>query len=114
MIRQRDFLVRHRHRLALLAVLGVIALAVTVEHAGVGYAGMTDMDEGAGDAVAMCLAVVATSVAALAAAGAARAVGSNRALFAFVAVATAHMAPRRTITAVPARAGPQELQVFRR
>ena len=112
MIRQRDFLVRHRHRLALLAVLGVIALAVTVEHAGVGYAGMTDMDEGAGDAVAMCLAVVATSVAALAAAGAAGAVGSNSAPFAFVA--TAHMAPRRTITAVPARAGPQELQVFRR
>jgi hypothetical protein len=75
MIRQRQFLTRHRHRIALLAVFGVLSFAVAAEHSGLGHT--EDAAEHIGTAVvSMCLAVltVASTVAAFVAARLRRAV----------------------------------------
>lgn len=112
MIRQRDFLERNRHRIALLAVLGAISFAVVAEHSGLGHGG--PMDDGMGEVVSMCLAIV----------DAVAAVGLGVALVALArrfALALRELGPRpATFLLAPApllpsvRAGPPLLQVFRR
>lgn len=113
MIRQRDFLTRNRHRIALLAVLSGIVFAVGFEHAGIGYGGMADMDadHGAGGVVVVCLAVVGLGGLALSAAGFSRA-GRVRAVLALPSILSPAFG--RAPVSFPARAGPAELQVFRR
>jgi hypothetical protein len=111
-IRQRDFLTRNRHRIALLAVLGAISVAVVAEHSGLGHG--APMDDGMADVVSMCLAIaagtalLAASVASLAVtrrfAVAPRELGSRSVVLPF----TPAPMPQ------PARAGPPLLQVFRR
>ena len=57
MIRQRQFLIRHRHRIALLAVFGALSFAVAAEHSGLGHT--EDAGEHMGTVVvSMCLAVL--------------------------------------------------------
>jgi hypothetical protein len=112
-IRQRDFLARNRHRIALLAVLGTISLAVVAEHSGLGHGEL--MDDGMGDVVSMCLAIVDAGVALL---------FGGVALFALprrFAVAPRELGSRSVVlpvapVALPprVRAGPPLLQVFRR
>jgi hypothetical protein len=111
-IRQRDFLARNRHRIVLLVVLGAISFAVVAEHSGLGHG--ASMDDGMGEVVSMCLAIVA---------GTALLVGGI-ALFALArrfAVAPRELGSRSVVlplapAPVPqaARAGPPLLQVFRR
>lgn len=111
-IRQRDFLIANRRRLALLVTLGVLALAVAAEHAGLGHGDMTHPDMG--QAISICLAVVeagAVLIGALALVAIRPRVTRTRAhLFAHPATtlpATSAALPR-------ARASPPVLQVFRR
>lgn len=112
MIRQRDFLTRNRHRIALLAVLGAISFAVVAEHGGLGHG--APMDDGMGGVVSMCLAIVTGTAL----------VAGGVALFALArrfAVAPSELGSRSVVLALPAapapqpaRAGPALLQVFRR
>jgi hypothetical protein len=107
MIGIRSFLHRHRHRIALAAVLSALCVALAVEHSGLGQEHM-------GEAISMCLAVVEGGALALAAGlglrktrlprppRRTRAVGIHR-----VAYAPLSAAP------LP-RAGPSLLQVFLR
>lgn len=66
MIRQREFLARHRRRFALLAVFGVLAFAVVTEHSGLAGDEFAADDSGAAG-VSMCLAVLTAGGAAIAA-----------------------------------------------
>lgn len=112
MIRQRNFLKHNRHRIALLTVLGAISFAVVAEHSGIGHG--APMDDGMGEVVSMCLAIVA-GTAVLAGCGL---------LFASVrrfVIAPRELGSRSLVPAFPpaplppgVRAGPPLLQVFRR
>lgn len=112
-IRQRDFLARHRHRIALIAILGALSFAIAAEHGGLGHGG--PIDDGMGEAISMCLAIVdvgfGVALGALALGGRARRrysvprdLGTGSVT---LPVAPATMPPR-------ARAGPSLLQIFRR
>ena len=112
MIRQREILIRHRHRIALLAVFGVLSIAVAAEHSGLAHA------EDAGDhigtaVVSMCLAVltVASTVGALVAARLRRALTRPVRGLGSPSLVVGLKPPARP---PPERAGPQLLQVFRR
>lgn len=112
MIRQRDFLTRSRHRIALLAVLGAISFAVVAEHGGLGHG--APMDDGMGEVVSLCLAIVAGT--AFLAGGVALIVLARR-----FAVPPRELGSRSVVLPAPpapvlepARAGPPLLQVFRR
>lgn len=112
MIRQREFLSQHKQRLALLATLGVLALALVLEHSGLGHGEMAGAD--AGQAISMCLAIVEAGAVLVGAAALLRIRprlgGVPRDLLAGPVVV---LAP--TGAKVPsARAGPSLLQVFRR
>ena len=112
MIRQRSFLIRNRKRLALLAVLGALVLALAVEHTGVGHGEMEGGDMGG--VVTMCLAVVQAAAllvgaAALLKARPRRAI-PPRELFAVPAIAM----PTPVLGSPLSRAGPSLLQVFLR
>lgn len=109
-IRQRQFLRRNRHRLALLAVLGGLAFALAAEHSGLQGA---HADDGMTDAVSMCLAVLGVGVAAIGAAALVRAPTRRRAPrdLAPTTVAACAIPP----TAAPhVRGSPPLLQVFLR
>jgi hypothetical protein len=112
-IRQRDFLARHRHRIALVAVLGALSFAIAAEHSGLGHGGAAH--DGMGEAISLCLAIVGGGIAlGLGAAALAsftrrrgsipRELGSGSVA---LPMAPATMPPR-------SRAGPSLLQVFRR
>lgn len=112
MIRLRDLITGHRHRLVLLSLIAALAVAVASEHAGIGHEEMAD--EPIADATAMCLAVLAG--AALPLAGAALLEAGRRVALVPVAeltpVAESWNVP--VAATMPARAGPSLLQVFRR
>lgn len=110
MIRQREFLMKNRRRIALVALLAAFILALSAEHSGLGHA--DSAHDAAADLVSMCLAVI----------------GAGVALAVAAAVAEAHFRRRdsRTSRFRPAvdrrtschpgpyaRAGPRVLQVFR-
>jgi hypothetical protein len=57
LIRQREFVFRNRRRGVLLAALGALVLALSVEHSGLGHEDAMPGD-GHGAVVSMCLAVV--------------------------------------------------------
>lgn len=112
MIRQRQFLIRHRHRIALLAVFGVLGFAVAAEHSGLGHE--EDGSKHMGTMlVSMCLAVLTV----VPTAGAFVAARLRRAL---MRPARDLGSPSLVAGLKPAaqppreRAGPQLLQVFRR
>lgn len=112
MIRQRDFVTHNRHRIALLAVLAAISLALVGEHSGFGPD--ESMDDGMGDVASMCLAIVAGT--ALLAGSVARFTLTRP-----IAVAPRELGSRSAVLPFPpasllrsARAGPALLQVFRR
>jgi hypothetical protein len=50
-IRQRAFLTRNRHRIALVSLLGALAILLSLEHSGIGHDQVDDM-------ASMCLAVI--------------------------------------------------------
>jgi len=112
MIRQRQFLIRHRHRIALLAVFGVLSFAVAAEHSGLGHT--EDAGEHMGTAiVSMCLAVltVASTVAPFVAARLRRALTWPVRVLGSPSLVVGLKPPERPPRE---RAGPQLLQVFRR
>jgi hypothetical protein len=110
-IRQREFLGRHKHQLALVADLGVLALALVLEHSGLGHGEMADTDMG--EAISMCLAIVEAGAVLIGASALLR----TRPRFApaahrmFVGPVVAVRAAGVRIPS--ARAGPSLLQVFR-
>lgn len=112
MIRQREFLGHNKRRLALLGTLAVLALALVLEHSGLGHGEMAEADMG--EAISMCLAIVEVGAVMLGSLALLRTRPRFDALprdfFAgalFALPATGAMAP-------PSRAGPSVLQVFRR
>lgn len=114
MIFQREFLSRHRHQLALLATLGVLAFAVVLEHSGLGHGEMADTDMG--QAISMCLAIVEVGAVFVGAMTLfkirPRFSPAPLDLFAGPVVSAATTGAR--IPSASARAGPSVLQVFRR
>ena len=112
MIRQREFVIRNRRRLALLATLGVLALAVVLEHSGLGHGEIAEADMGQG--ISMCLAIVEAGAVLIGA----LALVTIRQRFTPVRLdlfAGPSPAMRAANTPIPpSRAGPSVLQVFRR
>jgi hypothetical protein len=105
MIGIRSFLHRHRHRIALAAVLSALCVALAVEHSGLGQEHM-------GEAISMCLAVVEGG-ALLAAAG----LGLSKPRLPRPArrtgPASLQPVPSAPVSVAPLpRAGPSLLQVF--
>ena len=92
--------------------LGVLALAVALEHSGLGHGEMSDTDMG--QAISMCLAIVQAGAVLVRALALARTSPRfARALVDFFAPPL--LALPATSTAIPpSRAGPPVLQVFRR
>jgi hypothetical protein len=113
-IRQREFLNRHKRRLALLATLGVLAVALVIEHSGLGHGEMADTDMG--QAISMCLAIVEAGAVLVGAIALfkirPRFSPAPRGLLAGPVLSVAGTGPR--MPSASARAGPSVLQVFRR
>ena len=112
MIRQRQFLISNRHRIAVLAVFGVLSFAVAAEHSGLGHT--EDAGEHMGAAVvSMCLAVltVASTVSAFVAARFRRVLTRPVRVLGSPSLVVGLKPPARLPRE---RAGPQVLQVVRR
>ena len=108
MIRQRALLTSNRHRIALVSLLGALAILLALEHSGIGHDEIHDV-------ASMCLAVV--DVGALVVGGALLVLSLRRQRPPKRHVARRRAEPARApsalIGAMP-RAGPSILQVIRR
>jgi hypothetical protein len=111
MIRQREFLGRNRHRIALVAVLAALSLAVVLEHSGVEHPQMGN-DMG-GPVVSMCLAIVGMGAVVIGAVAAFRGPRLQRGPLRLARGPVVAFAIRAR-EAPPPRAGPARLQVFLR
>lgn len=111
MIRRREFLHRNRRRIALLAVLGALALAVVLEHSGVEHSQMGSGE--IGPVVSMCLAIAVVGSGMVGALAVARVRRVERPPLTIDAGPVLLLAAP-TREAAPPRAGPSVLQVFRR
>lgn len=113
MIRQREFLIRHRRHFALLAVVGALSFAVAAEHSGFNHTDDPGHEPGA-VVISMCLAVLTATLAAPAIAGAWLSAG--RATRPVRDLGSASLVWRIEPRPEPPRprAGPELLQNFRR
>jgi hypothetical protein len=110
MIRQREFLGRNRHRVALLAVLASLSLAVVLEHSGLEH---PQMGDDMGPAISMCLAIVGMGAVLIGVVAVFRDPRMQRSPLRLAHGPVLLFAPRPR-EAPPPRAGPARLQVFRR
>jgi hypothetical protein len=113
MISLREFLVRNRSRMALVAIIGALAFLVAFEHSGLGHD--QPHGDGMGDLAAMCLAIAEVAAVALLAGSAVPGLARDRHAWPAASVPDPTTVSARTELCGPsARAGPPLLCVFRR